>query len=151
MSMTSKDSLQPASREGIMAIRARAPATEVLEVPEWAMTVRVRALTAREFLHIDAVASDAPPAPSGKGGQRAQAKTPLGSEYRMASFAAYGCVDEDGARLFSDEDIPELAELGLAPLMRIVGAISRLSGLTASADQIAEEMVRNPLGSLSTS
>ncbi|GIV86631.1 MAG: hypothetical protein KatS3mg054_0660 [Chloroflexus sp.] len=94
---------------------------EVVEVPEWGGAVRVRGLTALERDRLMATFFDL------EGGGRIKAEKT--AEYRVA-LAALGIVDEDGKRMFGDDDIAALGAKSPQAIERIADAVARLSGLT---------------------
>ena len=120
--------------------------TDVVEVPEWGGSVKVRAMTSREFnLVVEARGN--------RGGNRAarRAKTP-DSVYKNieVSMVAWCAVDEEGNRLFADEDIPMLEAKAAGVIHRIADVISGLSGFDSeeggpAIDEAAEDMVHHPL------
>lgn len=91
---------------------------ELLEVPEWDVTIEVRSPTA---------------------GDRARLLTQfvnpesgvVENDKMQAAVAVMCCFDpESGERLFDEEDIPALMEKAAKPVERIFRAGNRLSGLT---------------------
>lgn len=47
---------------------------------------------------------------------------------QIASVVAWGVIDENGDRLFSDEDIPDLKKKARGPLMFLYTEITSISG-----------------------
>jgi len=88
--------------------------TVEVAVPEWGGVVRVRGLTGAER---DALEAEA-----------AELRRPL-DNFR-ARYVARCIVDENGERIFSDEDIEALGRKSAAALNRVFEAAVRLSALT---------------------
>ena len=105
-------------------------ASEEVEVEEWGGTVRIRAMngTAASAFR-DAVGKDK------KGANL------------VASYLALSLVDEAGDRLFTDDQLEELAGKSAAVLTRLFDIASRLNG----DDETAAEMVKNSAGGPSDS
>ena len=57
-----------------------------------------------------------------------------------AKLVAKACVDENGARLFSDDDVKALSKKSALALQRVFDAASRLSGLSK---QDMEDLTKN--------
>lgn len=94
--------------------------TELVEVPEWGGTVKVRGMTAGERDRFDD-----------------QIRT-QGLSALRATMAANGIIDEDGKRLFTDIEVGKLAEKSAEALDRVVEVVSRLSGLTPEDAEFLE-------------
>lgn len=93
---------------------------EDVEVPEWRGTVRVRAMTASER-------------------DRWEAMTYLDSKGNVttpqdirAKLVAFCCVDEEGNRLFTEDDIASLAKKSARAMNRLWAVASRLSAVLGS-------------------
>lgn len=92
---------------------------EELDVPEWGGTVRVRSLSGTE---LDAY--------------QASMRLQRGNEFIAnmlnirAKLVVRAVVDEDGKRLFTDNDAPALGEKSAAALNRVFEVASRLSRLS---------------------
>jgi hypothetical protein len=97
-------------------------AFEEVEVPEWGGSVRIRCLTGTERDNFEASVY--------KNGE-----TPDFRNVR-AKLVAKTIVDEEGNRLFTDNDVKELGRKSAGALNRVWEASSRLSGL--SEDDIKE-------------
>ncbi len=95
-------------REHILGL-SRTLATEAVEVPEWGGQVHVRELTAGERDRFEVQVSDS---------KRANFRA------RLAVFAV---CDDKGARLFQESDIPELAQLPSAGLVRVCEVALRIN------------------------
>jgi hypothetical protein len=112
------------SRDAILGAEDRK--TEDVPVPEWGGEVRVRSLSGAERdayeAHIVQVKAD---------GSRT-----LNVKNVRAKLVSLSVVDEDGGRLFSDDDAEALGEKSAAALDRVFDAARRLSGL--SEDDIEE-------------
>jgi hypothetical protein len=90
---------------------------EVVEVPEWGGSVRVRAMTGdeRQTFEEAMLAAD-------EAGQKAV------PQFR-SRLAALCIVDEQGNRLFSDEQVEALGGKSAAALDRVCEVASRINGL----------------------
>ena len=93
--------------------------TEEVEVPEWGGSVLVRGLTGRERDDFEASMMIQ------RGGQ-------VVADVRntRAKLVAKCAVDDDGRRLFTDEDAAALGEKSGAALARVFDVVARLSGLS---------------------
>ncbi len=102
---------------------------EIVPVPEWGGSVRVQSLTGaeRDDFEADSVK---------RKGKRV--------ETNMANFrarlVARTVVDDNGERLFDDEDAAWLGEKSAAAISRVYDTAARLSGIT---DKDAEELTKN--------
>lgn len=112
------------SREQI--IEADDRKTEDVAVPEWGGTVRVRALSGRERDAYEASIVQV----SANGSRR------VSLENLRARLVSFACVDEEGNRLFSDDDAMALGEKSAAALERVFDVARKLSGL--SEDDVEE-------------
>jgi len=102
---------------------------EQVNVPEWGGSVWVRGLTAAERDLFDLAATVE------QNGRRV-----VNFEQLRARLAAMTIVDENGERLFSDDDVELLAAKSGAAVGRIFDVAMRLSGLTG---QDIEEITQN--------
>lgn len=102
---------------------------ENVHVPEWGGVVRVRGLTGAERDKFEASIV-----------VRKGDKTEFNPENMRAKLCAMCIVDEQGNRLFSDDDIKALGKKSAAALDRVFQVAQRLSGLQPGA---VEEMVKN--------
>ena len=112
------------SREQI--IRAADRKTEDVDVPEWGGTVRVRALSGVERDAYEAGIVQL----RGDGSKVVNLKNLRG---RLVSLS---CVDEEGNRIFTDEDAIALGDKSASALERVFDVARRLSGL--SEDDVEE-------------
>lgn len=112
------------SRDAILGADDRP--TRVVEVPEWGGSVRVRGLTGAER---DAYETGLM-SPRPDGSVRANLSNVRG---RLVVLA---CVDDDGNRLFRDDDAKALGEKSAQALDRVFDIARRLSGL--SDDDVEE-------------
>lgn len=103
--------------------------TEVVEVPEWGGTVLVRGLTGRERDSFEASIME----------RRGKQLVPNVANVR-AKLACRCIIDENGRRVFSDQDADELGEKNASAMNRVYDVASRLSGMT---DDDLEELVEN--------
>lgn len=91
---------------------------EEVKVPEWGMAVRVRGITAADRDRLEAATVE----------QRGK-DTKLNLQNIRARLVAYSVVDEQGARVFSEEDIALLGQKSATAVNRVFEVASRLSGL----------------------
>lgn len=108
-------------------LEANDTATETVDVPEWGGAVNVRALNATErgqFIQVTVLAKE---------GERRN----LGES--EALLVALGTANEQGDRLFTDEQVERLKLKNAAPVHRIAEAVLRLSGLTGAAQDEAKK------------
>jgi hypothetical protein len=96
------------------------PVTEV-DVPEWGETVRVKALDAEERFNLSVQAGGKP-----------------GAVF-MASVVAATVVDEDGNRVFTDDDVPALARKNGKAVKRLFDAADELNAFTDKAVRSLEK------------
>lgn len=83
-------------------------------VPEWGVTVYVPVMTL---------------------GEADQLKGLTEGENAMGRMAAYIIRDENGARMFTDDDAPILAMKSLTAMRRIIEAFNRHNGIDTEADE----------------
>lgn len=125
--MASKSKVVVLNREAILA--AEDLPRELVEVPEWGGAVYVRALTGAERDQFEASIVE----------QR-------GRDVRMnmrnirAKLVALTVVDEDGQRIFTDDDVAALGGKSAAALDRLFAVAQRLSGLSK---EDVEELAKN--------
>lgn len=112
-----------------MILSAQDIVREKVEVPEWGGAVLVQGLTGRERDEVEASMI------TGKG-KNAHVKL----DDLRAKLCARAMVDENGVRLFSDADIPALANKSAAALNRVYEVAQRLSGIT---QEDVEELTKN--------
>lgn len=103
--------------------------TERVVVPEWNGEVLVRALTGAERDTFEQSIVE----------QRGKS-TRMNLQNLRAKLVALTVVDEEGKRLFSDEDAKLLGQKSAAALNRIFEVAQRLSGLR---DEDVEELAKN--------
>ncbi|MGB9780619.1 hypothetical protein [Caldanaerobacter sp.] len=103
--------------------------TEDVEVPEWGGKVRVRGLTGAERDKFEASIV-----------VRKGNRTEFNPENMRAKLVAMCVVDENGNRLFTDEDIKILGQKSATALDRIFQVAQKLSGLRP---EDFEEMQKN--------
>jgi hypothetical protein len=102
--------------------------TASVAVPELGegQTMRVRELSAAEYAPIGAMMIDAQ---MGKTGA---------TERANVLSVVKGAIDDNGNRLFTDEDEKMVGELPLTVILRVSTAISRLSGIRKSVEESAK-------------
>ena len=111
-------------RDKILAIQDDTP-SEIVEVPEWGVSVLVRgfSLGAKD----DFMASVLDP----------ETRKPNLKAFNAGVFVGTAYDPESGAKLFTEADIPVLKQKSAAAIQRIVDAGTRLSGLTDEAVEAA--------------
>lgn len=109
MAFLSKASLLGATR----------PPQETVTVPELGGEVIVRGMTGAERDAFEVAMVE------GRGKNRQ-----VNLKNIRARLVAYSCIDQDGARIFSDADIPALGAVRADVLNRIYTKAQRLSGIT---------------------
>jgi hypothetical protein len=123
------------SRETILA--ASDMTTDDVYVPEWRGTVRVRALTGRER---DAFEMSCL---VGKGRNK-----DVNVRNLRARLVAWTAVDEQGARVFADEDILALGAKSASALDRVFEVAQKLSRLSDNdVEELTEDFEPAPNGS----
>ena len=102
--------------------------TEIVDVPEWGGSVIIRTMTAgeRDLFERDMLAA-----------RKSGAVLPANIR---ASVVARCLVDESGHRLFTDEDITDLAEKSAAAMDRVFAAAQKLNALS---DEDVDELSKN--------
>jgi len=119
------------SKDEILA--AKDDKSEVLEIPEWGGCVSIRALRGKELNAIQQLTADLEDKPDA-------------NDYRMGCFVAMCLADEQGGRLFSNEDVPALLEKSMAVLIRLQTKALKVNGLTR--DEV-EDLAKNSEGAQS--
>jgi hypothetical protein len=118
------------TREDILA--ASDITTEILEVPEWDGSVRIRGLTGNERdVYEQSIVT-----------MRGNRVLPKFAGAR-ARLVALSIVDDDGKLLFSETDVAELGKKSASGLQRVYEAARKLSGLT---EEDVDELVKNSDG-----
>jgi len=104
-------------------LKTRPRKTKTVSVPAWCGEVIIQELTARERDHFD---------------QLAESKLETG-EFRslLVSFAV---VDEQGNRVFQEQDIEPLADLDATSVDLLFTEIRELSGMTTKAKEDAKNV-----------
>lgn len=123
------------SREAILGANDRK--TEDVDVPEWGGTVRVRALSGAERDAYEA----------GIVTLRANGAKEINLKNLRGRLVSLSCIDEEGKRLFTDEDAIALGDRSAAALERVFDTARRLSGLTEDdVEELAEGFGDAPNG-----
>lgn len=108
-------------RERILA--AKGLHTETMEIPEWGETITIRSLTVAQREAIDTLVSEAK-----KSGQ------PISV---FALIVGFSILDEDGRRVFSNEDIRLFDDHNSGPFERIWDWHAKHSGIGGKALETA--------------
>lgn len=125
-----------ATREDIL--NANDEITEIVEVPEWGVSVRVKALTGTERDRYEASGLI-----WGKGDKGEPTVTGMNPENMRARLVAKSLVDDTGLLLFSEKDVVALGGKNAAVLNRLFDVARRLSGLST---EDVEALVANLKG-----
>lgn len=109
--------------------------TEEIAVPEWGGTVLVRGLTGKER---DAFEAGIVGDKLGKGSQ-------INMQNLRAKLVSLACVDDKGARLFTEADIDILGNKSASALERLFDAARHLSGMNqVDIQELTENLNRGP-------
>lgn len=120
--------MQPLSREQILSTDDSN--TELVDVPQWGGSVRVRSLTGRERDRLEASMI----------GKNGKADATRGLANFRARLVAASVIDDNAAPMFTEADIDALAGRSAAALDTIAQAAMRLSGLSESdVEELAGE------------
>jgi hypothetical protein len=106
---------------------------EDVYVPEWKGTVRVKALTGRERDDFEASCTRELPARDPHTGKiiRGQYEYRRDVENVRAKLVVRSVIDDQGKRIFRDQDANALGDKNAAPLDRLFDVASRLSRISA--------------------
>ncbi|MGM0409188.1 MAG: hypothetical protein ACQEQF_00380 [Bacillota bacterium] len=107
---------------------------KVVDVPEWGGKVRVSTITAEKRDKFEASMFQI--RNFGTKNQKAEYK----QENLRARLVAYTVVDEDGNRIFSENDIKKLGEKSAKALDRVFEVAQELNGIS---DEDVDEMTKN--------
>ena len=117
-------------------INANDISTEDVAVPEWGGTVRVRTLTAKERDAFEAGLS------TGEGKKRKADLVNI-----RAKLVGLCCVDESGARVFTDSEMLMLGTKSAAAVDRVFTVCQRLNGLSnEDVEDLEKNSVPAPVG-----
>ena len=109
---------------------------EVVQVPEWGGIVHIRTLTGlQREKYVESIRKVT--------GHGKKQSVEIVLQKSGAKLAAQTICDEKGKLLFSEADIPALANKSSKALQRVIDASARLNGL----DEEAEEEAKNELAS----
>lgn len=110
--------------------------TEKVSVPEWGGDVLVRGLTGAERDEFE-----------GSIVQIEGKKQTMDMGNIRARLCAMSMVDEQGVRIFDEEDVDELGKKSASALQRIFEVTQRLSGLTTEdVENLAKNLSQGPVG-----
>ena len=107
---------------------------EEVEVPEWGGTVYVKALTADERDKLESAMVE-----WGRDGKPRSMKI---EGFRLR-LAAMSICDEDGGRLFGDNEVTKLGKKSSAALERVLRVAERLSSITQSEVEELADGLKN--------
>lgn len=109
---------------------------EEVPVPEWGGVVFVKGMTGMERDSFEAAVV-----------QQRGKNMQVNMVNIRAKLAALTVCDEDGVRVFTEQDVKELGKKSAAALNRIYEVASRLSGITESdVEELAGEIENDPFG-----
>lgn len=111
---------------------------ERVDVPEWGGSVYVRTMTGAERDQFEAAMYEV------QGAGYAASRDYL-INFR-AKFAALCIVDENGNRLFSDDDVVVLGQKSVAALQRVLTVAQRLNALTEADVEALRKNSNGPVG-----
>jgi hypothetical protein len=111
---------------------------EEIDVPEWGGSVLIREMTGSERDHYEAMISGTTVNTKSKTKQ-------LNLENIRARLVAVCLIDENGQRLYKDNEVYLLGKLGVAGLNRVFDACCVLSGISDEDKNELEETVKNSL------
>lgn len=94
---------------------------KVIDVPEWGGTVRVAQISVADRLNLQLLQQE----------KREKEGDKAGVGALILGLCALSIVDEQGTRLFSDEDIEALGKKSAAAIDKIFDAADELNGITA--------------------
>lgn len=115
------------SRDAVLGAADRQ--TQDVSVPEWGGIVRVRALSGVERDAYEA----------GIVQLRADGSKSVNLKNLRGRLVSLSCVDEDGRRIFSDEDAIALGDKSASALERVFDVARKLSGLSeGDVEELAE-------------
>lgn len=126
-------------REEILA--ANDAKTEIVPVPEWGGSVRIKALNGKERDDYEESVMI-----RGKKGSYE-----INPRRLRAKLVAVSLVDEKGAGLFTEDDVEGLAAKSAAALDRVFKAAQRLSGLGEEQIEEAKESLKDAQNDASAS
>lgn len=129
------DSPQLLTRDSILS--ADDFSYEIVEVPEWGGSVRIRGLSGEERDQLEARMVRVQ-------GQKTELNTDAFRNFR-AAFLAMSIVDQDGKRLFTDRDVEALGRKSSRAVQRVFNACQKLSAFTdEDIAEITGEMAEDP-------
>ena len=109
--------------------------SELVYVPEWGGDVYVRGMTGAERDSFEASIV-----------QTRGKKQSVDMTNVRAKLASMTICDEKGTRLFTEQDIKELAKKSASALQRVFGVAQKLSGIgDTDIEELTEELKDNPL------
>ena len=109
--------------------------TEDVEVPEWGVTVRVREMTGTERGAFEKAISKVSTKPDGS------TNVEMDAQNMRVQLCAMTIIDEDGKRMFSDNELSLLGGKSAKAIQRLFDVAARLSGI--ADDAVEEEMEKS--------
>lgn len=127
-----------ATREAILGIQDQK--IEEIFIPEWNMKVRIKSMTGKERDDFEASILE----------QRGNHRVTNLSNVR-AKIAALTVVDENGKRLFTEQDTKTLSQKNASALQQIMIVAQKLSGIGEDdVEELTEELEENPFDNSAT-
>jgi hypothetical protein len=142
--MTAKTFSRDQIRAAVLGAQDRA--FELVEVPEWGVSLRVMALSGiqrdryQNSTLVYGTNDQGMPAVTGY--------NPVNSTARLVSMSV---VDDDGKPIFSEADVLDLGDRNATVLERVAAVARQLSGLTADAVEAAKARLKADLSASSSS
>jgi len=133
-----EDDMGLLSRDAVLA--ATSVPIETVKVPELGGEVRVRGMTGTERDAFEASCVQ------GRGRKR-----DFNMQNLRAKMVAYCCVDDDGRRLFTDQDLDRLGAIRADVLDRLFGVAQRLSGMRDEDVEELGQALESPIASATSS
>ena len=125
--------------------------TEQVHVPQWGGTVLVRGMTGDERNAYEKQLLYERPAGNRSARRAGQTTTEVRREEIRNRLIMWCCVDQDGNRIFSEDDLSKINTKSAAAIERVIEVAMRLSGLDDDdIEDMAERMAKDPFVSEST-
>ena len=112
---------------------------ETIEVPEWGGEVKVRELSASEADVFESGLAAA------RQGQNGSGPDPLIARNFRAKIVALAAVDDEGNRLFTDDDVETLGSMSRSALDRVSSVAMRLSGYSDDGKKNSPTAADSPI------
>lgn len=107
--------------------------TEVIELSE-TESIIVSEIGAGDYIKLWSECTEE----TGEKDKDGKAVTKINMERFTPALLAYSIINEDGSRMFSDEEIPVLARCAQGPFLKIAEAAKKLNGLNGDEGKPSE-------------